>query len=433
MSGSEPAGWAGSWVSQHAGIEVTSGGATGGRPSVPELAGLALRHNPKRFHLLVSTVLGKHVPVDPAVVQQTGLDLGRRVHEVLGADQVAVVIGYAETATSLGHLVSDALAADYLHSTRRHRSDGAAGIGFEESHSHATSHRLLPDDPDLLRRDGVLVLVDDELTTGSTVLNTVAALQRRHPRPRYVVASLLDLRSTEDHARMQEQAEALGTDIEVVSSAQGRVERHGEPDEEVRRLLTAPRTDPDAPAGTDVRPGRLVRIAAPWPADVPDGGRHGFAAAARPAFEQAASGLAAAVAPALDGVTAVHVLGCEEQMYLPLGLADRLARALPGAAVTFSSTTRSPVLVVDEPGYAVRHAIAFAAHDGAVDDTGAPDPAPRFAYNLEPGRHDAVVVVLDAQSDTPQARGLLDRLRTLTPRVVVVALPSVSGPDGATR
>ncbi|WP_256966393.1 phosphoribosyltransferase domain-containing protein, partial [Streptomyces griseiscabiei] len=129
------------------------------------LLGLALRRNPKRAHLLVSNVLGKHVPQSPAVVHGHGFALGRRVRELLGeaGARTAVVLGYAETATGLGHAVADGVGeAPYLHSTRRPVEGVHQAGGFEESHSHATSHLLLPEDPTLLAGRGPLVLVDDE-------------------------------------------------------------------------------------------------------------------------------------------------------------------------------------------------------------------------------------------------------------------------------
>ena len=49
------------FVGEHFGVTLRG---HGGEP-LGELVQLALRRNPKRAHLLVSTVLGKHVPVDP--------------------------------------------------------------------------------------------------------------------------------------------------------------------------------------------------------------------------------------------------------------------------------------------------------------------------------------------------------------------------------
>lgn len=87
------------------------------------------------------------------VVYGHGFRLGRRVAELLSPAEAraAVVLGYAETATGLGHAVADGLGtAPYLHSTRRPVAGIAPAGGFEESHSHATSHLLLPEDPALL-------------------------------------------------------------------------------------------------------------------------------------------------------------------------------------------------------------------------------------------------------------------------------------------
>src|SRR5437899_10022590 len=108
--------WSGSWVAERLGVELA------GDDNLTDLLGLALRRNPKRAHLLVSNVLGKHVPQSPSVVYGHGFALGRRVRDLLGTDEArtAVVLGYAETATGLGHSVADGLGlAPCLHSTRR--------------------------------------------------------------------------------------------------------------------------------------------------------------------------------------------------------------------------------------------------------------------------------------------------------------------------
>lgn len=108
--------WSGSWVAERLGVQLV------GDDELTQMLGLALRRNPKRAHLLVSNVLGKHVPQSPSVVYGAGFALGRRVRELLGAEEAgdAVVLGYAETATGLGHAVADGVGdAPYLHSTRR--------------------------------------------------------------------------------------------------------------------------------------------------------------------------------------------------------------------------------------------------------------------------------------------------------------------------
>lgn len=211
--------WSGSWVAERLGVRLE------GDDELTGLLGLALRRNPKRAHLLVSNVLGKHVPQAPSVVYGHGFALGRRVGELLGEEAAeAVVLGYAETATGLGHSVADGIGrAPYLHSTRRPVPGVVPAGGFEESHSHATSHLLLPEDPALLVGDGPLVLVDDEFSTGNTVLNTIRDLHERYPRRRYVVVALVDMRSPADAGRLEAFAREIDARVDLVTAASGTV------------------------------------------------------------------------------------------------------------------------------------------------------------------------------------------------------------------
>ncbi|MGW7362752.1 phosphoribosyltransferase domain-containing protein, partial [Streptomyces sp. NPDC054841] len=231
--------WSGSWVSQRLGVELVANG-DGADGELRSLLGLALRRNPKRAHLLVSHVLGKHVPQSPAVVYGYGFALGLRVRELLGHEEAAraMVLGYAETATGLGHSVADGLGiVPYLHSTRRPVDGLAQAGGFEESHSHATSHLLLPEDPKLLAGEGPLVLVDDEFSTGNTVLNTIRDLHERYPRKRYVIVALVDMRSAADLGRVEAFAKEIDARIDLVATAEGTVRLPAGVLEKGRRLV----------------------------------------------------------------------------------------------------------------------------------------------------------------------------------------------------
>lgn len=425
--------WTGEWVAGRLGVSLSGGDELTG------LLGLALRRNPKRAHLLVSNVLGKHVPQRPDVVHGAGVDLGRRVRTLLGDEAAAraVVLGYAETATGLGHSVADGLGlAPYLHSTRRTVEGVVHQAGFEEEHSHATSHLLLPEDGQLLAGDGPLVLVDDEFSTGRTVLNTISALHARFPRDHYVVVALVDMRSDTDRGRLEEFAAELGARVDLVTLAAGGVRL---PEDVLARgqALVAEyeaRTPlepavPESPPGSgDDGRAKVVRVDLGWPAGLPDGGRHGFTPAHRARLEAALPGLAARLAPHLDGARRILVLGNEELMYAPLRLAGALDSHLGAAAeVRFSTTTRSPVLAVDDPGYAIRTRLSFPAHDRPADG-----PGERYAYNVAPGsdparRFDAVVAVVDSHGDRPELHapgGLLDRLAGHTDRLRLAVLPS---------
>ncbi|MFI8241313.1 phosphoribosyltransferase [Streptomyces sp. NPDC085866] len=447
--------WSGTWVAERLGVGLE------GDDGLQALLGLALRRNPKRAHLLVSHVLGKHVPQSPSVVYGHGFRLGRRVRELLGETEAAsaVVLGYAETATGLGHSVADGLGlAPYLHSTRRPVAGVARAGGFEESHSHATSHLLLPEDAGLLAGDGALVLVDDEFSTGNTVLNTIRDLHERYPRRRYVVVALVDMRSAEDSARLARFATEIGARVDVVATASGTVRlpdgvlekgqelvaryasaeeasaagcgsvvagraRAAEPhDASPRAPEGAHQPDHVAWAPSPRHGGQITRVDLHWPPGLPDGGRHGFTPAHRARLEAALPAMAARVAEALPAdARRVLVLGFEELMYAPLRIARELEQVIL-AEVRFSTTTRSPVLAVDDPGYAIRTRLVFPAHDDPADG-----PGERYAYNVAGAGFDAVVAVVDSVADTPALHapdGLPARLAAHTPHVLLAVVPS---------
>jgi hypothetical protein len=509
--------WTGEWVAGRLGVELTDLDRPVGA-GLGDLLGLAVRRNPRRAHLLVSAVLGKHVPTDPRLVRGAGLLLGELVRDALAAqaetaapgrpgrpggehagrlgaaltgalrgdpeaaavlrDRLratgpplpAVVLGYAETATALGHCVADALGgAYYLHSTRRPVPGVTPYGGFEEEHSHATSHLLLPEAAARLDADVPVVLVDDEISTGTTVLNTIRSLHAVRPRRRYVVAALVDLRRPADHAAMARLAAELDARVETVALATGRVVLPDDVLSTAQRLIAAlpgAAAEPapsDPGARTTARPrlatGMVRRVDVGWPDGVPDGARHGFTPEHRRSLGSALPGMAGRLADALTDILGpvdgqpsrrgrprnddlavvrggraarVLVLGFEELMYAPLRLAESLADRLGGAEVRYSTTTRSPVLPVDDPGYAIRTRLVFPAHDDPAEG-----PGERYAYNVAPGadparRFDAITLVVDDAADTPElAGGLLARLAELGAPVLLVTVPSYRPAVGA--
>ncbi|MFD3510727.1 phosphoribosyltransferase [Nocardia sp. NPDC058666] len=386
-----------------------------GQLSIGELVQPGLRRNPRRAHLLVSTVLGKHLPTDPRVVIGAGNRLADLVREVLG-DQEAVVLGFAETATGLGHCVAARIDAGvYLHSTRRHEPRATTLTGFEEGHSHATSHLLQPAPAAIFANDLPLVLVDDEISTGDTAIDAVRALHAFAPRSHYVLASLVDMRTPADRIKFEAAAAELGARIDTVCLASGRTDLPAGLIGTVT-ALPDPQLNPVAP-----QPGSYDRIELNWPADVPEGGRHGTLRSDNAPFDIAVKSIANEVSARLDVEFAgrpVIVIGHEELMYLPVRLAADLADA--GTPARFQTTTRSPAYVLDEPGYPLRRGFRFTAPE--------PDPtAARYLYNAQwPDADPVLLVVIDPPADTPELvapGGLVDVLTASGADVLIAVVP----------
>ncbi|GAA5045951.1 phosphoribosyltransferase [Nocardia callitridis] len=400
--------------------------------STPELVQPGLRRNPRRAHLLVSTVLGKHLPTDPRVVLAGGNRLGDLVTLALDGS-AAVVLGFAETATGLGHTVAARIGAEcYLHSTRREVPTAPTTAGFEEGHSHATSHLLQPMPVEVFVNELPLVLVDDEISTGRTAIDAIRALHAFAPRTHYVLASLVDMRGPDDMADFGKFTAELGVRIDTVALAHGATVL---PDDMtlVVNALPEPTLNPTAP-----QRGSVVRLELAWPEGVPEGGRHGILASDTAAFEQALETVGATASELLDSRFAgrrVIVIGHEELMYLPLRMAAVLAES--GRETRFQTTTRSPAYVADEPGYPLRRGFRFQAPEFE-------QPQPRFLYNAQwgPGFAGAatgefvsgetdseppvLLVVIDTPADTNALvadDGLVDVLTASGADVVLAVVP----------
>ncbi|WP_426225111.1 phosphoribosyltransferase domain-containing protein [Pseudarthrobacter sp. DSP2-3-2b1] len=401
---------------------------------VTTLVDLALRRNPRRAHLLVSRVLAKHVPTEPGIVAAAGLLLGllvrdalsplaktlirdaaSRFEDLLAEEPTAMVatdrtmaiadlcrdlrgqpacpdvatIGYAETATGLGQLVADSLGSYYIHSTR-HAVAGEDAVrpyaSFEESHSHATSHQLFPTRHAALSGAETIILVDDELSTGATIINTIAALHEAARHRHYVVASLIDLRPAADRKRLDDLASELDCRITVVSLANGEIDL---PD--------------DLPAKATAFVGQFAApsVSAREAGDVSVMDLNGIAGGIRSArFGNFASfqpdvvvgRIVEELAAVVPATGSLLILATEEFMALPLATAFALEQTLPDVTVRYSTSTRSPIAVIDREGYPVRSAVTFNSHDATADG-----PGQRFAYNFNHAgmQFDRVVVMAE--------------------------------------
>ncbi|MCY6484942.1 phosphoribosyltransferase family protein [Clostridium aestuarii] len=223
---------------------------------------MAARKNPKRAFLFVSTLLGKHIPLNPKKAMLTGKLLGimlsKKIQNTYRQDfdtklivqalkdeinldraigytnnnlifmqESTLFIGFAETATALGNTVFSQFQGEnvfYIHTTRDELLECNSAFDFEEEHSHATSHFCYPLKEEFLSKFKRVVLVDDEITTGKTALNLIRAINKKYPNKEYVVVSILDWR-TEEYMNQYKIAEnELEIKIDVISLLKGEVE-----------------------------------------------------------------------------------------------------------------------------------------------------------------------------------------------------------------
>ena len=350
------------------------------------LSAFAARNNPRRGFLFVSKVLGKHWPSAVAEMQAAHAALAAKLPP---AREPALFIGMAETATGLAQGVFEAYLA--LHGagsaiyvqTTRYPLSGTRTLAFEERHSHAQNLSLhLPERADLLAafmQARLLVLVDDELSTGSTFGALIAAYAQVNPGvEKACLVALTDFMGSTAHRQFSECA-ACGM-VQFVSLLQGSFDFEPDP----RFVATAPAA---AQAALDCRRGFVGDYSA----------RLGTSARL-----QLAPGLVDELSAALPRDAPVLVLGSGEFMHPAFCLGRALVER--GASVKLQSTTRSPILL----GADIASRIEL------------PDPygelIPNYLYNVDPKAYGAVLLCCE----TPASPALTDTLQRLSARLVAL-------------
>ncbi len=149
-------------------------------------------NNKKRNYLVVNALQGKHIPVKPSEAFSMFKELALKIKERY-QDEKLLFIGFAETATAIGAAVASYCDTWYMHTTRE-TLENVKYIYFSEQHSHATEQKLVQDDIDKIK-DTIdrIIFVEDEVTTGKTILNIIDILNKLYPQiKKYAVASLLN-------------------------------------------------------------------------------------------------------------------------------------------------------------------------------------------------------------------------------------------------
>jgi Phosphoribosyl transferase/TRSP domain C terminus to PRTase_2 len=315
--------------------------------ALDELCVFAARENPRRAFLVVSNVLGRHIPTRPSVMRASFRDLAALVPDDLPGP--ALVVGMAETAICLGQGVHEELLkrlgrADilYLHSTRQ-MLDHSVLCRFEEPHSHASSHLVYR--PEVL--DGAfanprsLIVVDDEISTGTTIRNLAEALIACLPSIERVVAVTLT-----DWSVGSDWMSGITRDCKAVSLLSGRLDM-AIASEAARKDISFDKSATALGSMTQHHNfGRLGRD------DVADEG------------DLLADRLA------LPPRARIRVLGTGEFTYPSFRIAERLE--VMGHDVVMQSTTRSPV----QTGNVIRRKLSFADNYGTE--------VPNYVYNVDP-------------------------------------------------
>lgn len=142
-----------------------------------DLVSIAKReNNKKRNYLVVNKLQGKHIPVNPCKALDLFVELAEMIKNKYENENL-LIIGFAETATAIGSAVASTLGAMYMQTTRE-RVENVEFLFFSEEHSHATEQKLIKTDiAAVIEKTDRIVFVEDEVTTGNTILNIIRVIR----------------------------------------------------------------------------------------------------------------------------------------------------------------------------------------------------------------------------------------------------------------
>lgn len=321
-------------------------------PQSQDIFKIAERINPKRSFLFVSTVLGRHIPVDPVAHRAALVSLAEGVSPHLLGGPV-LVMGFAETAVGIGAGVFDCLRSSnpmldigFLTTTRFSATGSNDWFTIEESHSHAVDHVILEPFSDVLKQgsDATLVLVDDETTTGKTFSELAAGLCAKSLQfGRVVLVTLTDW--SDGQAQSAVSGIFQNADVCTVS------------------LQTGSWTwEPIKNRQPFVLPSGCEDLQPPWSPDVDQvfaAPRMGISSSTvRQSGEDVLNVAKRSGLRPLGANDHVLVVGAGEHVWQPMLAAEALCER--GIHTRFITTTRSPILT----GETIRHKVSFPDHYG---------------------------------------------------------------------
>ena len=179
-------------------------------PPVTRLLSVERDGNPLRRHGYVSPHIGKIGPLNAAALEEIAcLAAASLPQDTPGP---TLVVGMAESALLLSWFLASRLGGDAeLRFTTRERRGAGECRTFLEPHSHGPVHSLaLPPG----RSYGRVVIVEDELTSGSTLRNLLLAI--RDAAPHHHVVALSDLRPPGTRRRLEEEMARFGVALSVL-------------------------------------------------------------------------------------------------------------------------------------------------------------------------------------------------------------------------
>ena len=339
-----------------------------------ELIKLAKRdNNKKRPFLLVNPLQGKHIPVSP----EESLNLFEKLFLKLNQNYPQnkfLIIGFAETATAIGAAVSVLCpqGSYYIHTTRE-IVEKSEYLYFTEAHSHATEQKLVKDNlKDLISKTDRIVFVEDEITTGNTILDITKLLRKEYNNLQLNFTILSIVSGVNEESRKKLDLEKINHIYEVSFETENmeKLDNYSYDNSLCHQL--------EVKNDIIVEEHRITDNSNP---------RKGIEVNE---YKKSCDFLVSEIMKKLENKNyegkKILVLGTEEFMYPAMLLGEKIEREWSCEKVRFHATTRSPILPSSEENYPLnsRYELISLYDKDRVT----------YLYNLD--KYDKVIIVHDS-------------------------------------
>lgn len=303
--------------------------------SIDELVTVAKRdNNSKRPYLYVNPIQGKHIPVIPSKAVNLFEYMGALLVERYPDEQI-LVIGFAETATAVGTGVAvSARNVKWCMQTTREKYEDAEYIHFTESHSHATEQSIIINGlSDVLEEADRVVFVEDEVTTGNTIVKLIDSIKCRFPNISvgYTILSILNSMTQNRIEELKKQGVACLYVDKIPFEYK------------IDSINQYDYFDTDDQISEDGYVYEKIKVGCMNLRYVHEQYEY------KEAIKKYVNEVVSKYEPKNEHK--ILVLGTEEFMFPPLMVAERIEELFPDKEIRFHATTRSPILVSESCGY----------------------------------------------------------------------------------
>lgn len=333
-------------------------------------------NNTKRGYLLVNPLQAKHIPVLPSKALEMFDALADKLQGIIHP-KTTLIIGFAETATAIGSHLAIKLGTNYMQTTREDK-DGARYIYFSEEHSHASEQRIIRNELDEKIDDITdIVFVDDEITTGKTILNAVSAIKKAYKKNKLSFHALSLVNGMDRKALSKFAIKGISVRF-LVKTDNGSFEKTAASYEIDGKVI------PAAHSSTKIN---TIPIHGAVDARIMTTGRK---------LEAACENLFTEILECMHNTNgSLLVIGTEECMYPAIYAAARAEKRV--SLVRTHSTTRSPIAVCTDGQYPLHTRFGLQSFYDSERTT--------YIYDL--AKYDHVVIISDADGDIQDGTGTL--------------------------